>query len=188
MQKIFENWNKFLKEHEEDLSDPRVNPPELSEPTVKLHHFCGRLCWRSPTPDSVVLDPQKGLDKPQSYSRREYEASRVPRVFFYLDPAQRESIVKGPLYTVEVSTSDIYNLLKDEKEFSLKVREDRQAENSRFWHGTVDSPLRRGDDINTFLRLIIADGYKGAYYYTGGFKAVAWFEPIEVTLEKQEEK
>jgi len=185
MQKIFENWNNFLKERDEGEST--TYPPELSADTVKLYHYCGRICWRTGSPDTVVLDPQKGLDKPQSYSRREYETSRVPRAFFYLDPAERESMVSGPLYTVEVPASDIYNLIADEEEFILARKKEREEEGSKFWHGTTETPLRKGEDWDPVLRAIIGAGYKGVYYHTG-FKAVAWFEPIEVTLEKQEEE
>lgn len=171
MQKIFENWKRF------------VNENALSKPTVKLYHYCGRYCPGDP--GSVVLEPQMGADAPQSYSRRDYDVLQVPRIWFYLDPADRESSVTGPLYSVEVPTSQIYNLREDERDFIGEIQRERQKE--KYFYGTVKQPLRKGEDWNNLFYLIIDKGYKGVYYKTG-FDVVVWLEPIEVTLEKKEEK
>ena len=168
---ILENWNKFLKEEK-----------GLGSEITKLYHYCGR-CEKGQ--ESVVLDPQRGRDQPGSYSRREYETSQVPRVFFYLDPADRESMVSGPLYSVEVPTPQIYNLWEDENKYIRRIKEKREEE--KYWYGSISQPLRKGEDWNNLFYLIMEEGYKGVYYKPG-FEAVVWLEPIVVTLNKQEEE
>lgn len=154
MKDILELWNKFLKEAV--LSDYKKGAQ------ITLYHYS-----RADS-EKLILDPDRFLSGRNSFSKREYEKSQVPRTFFYLDTAQAEPIVKSGrnLYTVNVDSSDIYDLKKDPM-------------------GVIASSRPPGAffvDYNKVFN-IIKEEYKGAYYGTPNFDVVAWFEPVQTTKE-----
>ena len=65
--------------------------------------------------DTISLDPEHFLSHRNSYSKREYERSQVPRTFFYVDLDHAERIVKSgrKLYSVSVPHDEIYDLKQD---------------------------------------------------------------------------
>ena len=93
MKDIFKLWNRYLKE--DTLSDYEQGD------RLTLYHYS-----RADS-DRLILDPEHFLSGRNSFSKREYEKSQVPRTFFYLDPAQAEPIVKSGrnLYTVIITSS-----------------------------------------------------------------------------------
>ena len=139
---------------------------------VTLYHFS-----KAKT-DSVSLDPERVGQS--SFSRREMNTSSVPRVFFYLDPEQREVMFQNPVYHlfyVEVPFGSIYNLREDSKGYKKQFASEQT--------GTVDfhALLKHLSGWNK----LSGEGwtktnplYKGVYYNVG-FDVVAWFDPITVT-------
>jgi hypothetical protein len=115
--------------------------------------------------DTVILDPKYFLSNRNSFSRREYEKSQVPRTFFYVDTTHAERIVSSgnALYTTTVPSSEIYNLKKDPE-------------------GILEASKQPGAYFIDFNKVLntIKEKYKGVFYDTGGFDVVAWFESIEV--------
>jgi len=156
MKNIFKLWNRFLKEAA--LSDYE-NDAQLT-----LYHYS-----RADS-EKLVLDPEHFLSGRNSFSKREYEKSQVPRTFFYLNTEQAEPIVKSGrnLYAVKVNPSDIYDLKSDPE-------------------GIIDASRPPGAffiDYNKVFNTIKKE-YKGAYYGTPNFDVVAWFEPVQVNKEAQ---
>ena len=154
MKDIFKLWNRYLKE--DTLSDYEQGD------RLTLYHYS-----RADS-DRLILDPEHFLSGRNSFSKREYEKSQVPRTFFYLDPAQAEPIVKSGrnLYTVSGNPSDIYDLKSDPE-------------------GIITSSRQPGAffvDYNKVFNTIKRE-YKGAYYGTPSFDVVAWFESIQSTKE-----
>ena len=156
MKEIFELWNKFLKEA--SLSDYGEGNQ------VTLYHYTRA------DEDKLVLDPDRFLSGRNSFSKREYEKSQVPRTFFYLNTEQAEPIVKSGrnLYTVKVNSSDIYDLKSDPE-------------------GIIEASRPPGAFFVDYNKVFntIKEEYKGAYYGTPSFDVVAWFEPVQVNKEAQ---
>ena len=132
--------------------------------TMPLYHYTNRT-----QEDELTLNPEYFLTHGSSYSMREREASRVPRVFFYptIDPKKTERMVTGGahLFSVDVPTSQIYDLKRDPKGFIEQIS-----------HPTFG--LRKGVEMTELLNAIRAQ-YRGAFYtQPNGIDMVIWFEPI----------
>jgi len=166
---IFENWNKFINE---DLGSGKIN----------LYHFS-----KSNQPE-MVLDPGRSLTARNSWSKREYNISSVPRVFFYTDLDNTENMVsKGSsLYTASVSSSDIYDLTEDPEgllkksigQYSASPDMDKVLKSL----SGLDVPGKYSDPT-TFRQLRPnAPLFKGAFYFinNGTTPIVVWFEKIQV--------
>ena len=104
MRKLLENFKKLVLETQ--LADYDTGG------TMSLYHYTNRT-----KEDELTLNPEYFLTQGSSYSRREREASRVPRVFFYptTDPKKTERMVTGGshLFSVDVPTSQVYDLKRD---------------------------------------------------------------------------
>lgn len=127
---------------------------------VKLYHFTSRLRHLP----SKVLHPGQSANY---YSRREMSAASTPRLFFYVDPKQKESFFgqSNEMYTVTVPVSDIYHIPNDPEGI---VKEWRSSQEYY-------------QDFDLLMKAIKDAGYKGQYTKRG-FDCVEWFYPIEVTL------
>lgn len=133
----------------EDMED------SISSGRVKLYHYTNSTNLA----DGGILEP--GCS-PNSWSRREYQVCKTPRVFFYTSP-DPERLLKNTSIslTTEVDESDICDL------YSNAV------------------PKNEGETIDEWLGNIRSEGYKGAKYSVGSREVVVWFEPIRVEpLEK----
>ena len=124
--------------------------------------------------EEIFLDPARFGES--SFSKREKETSRVPRVFFYVDLAQRERYISSgrSLYKVEVNTSDIYNLKEDPSGYVELVR-----------HPTYG--LRKQIEWDNLLNKI-KENYLGVYYSVPNMDVVAWFENISIPKVSEEER
>ena len=150
-------WNKFLNEG--NLKDYDLGG------VIPLYHYS------KSDADTIVLDPKHFLSHRNSYSKKEYERSQVPRTFFYLDPSQAENIVaqSRTLYTTKVPASSVYNLKKDPDEILKKS----------------SPPGAFFVDYNKVFDTI-KENYQGVFYDVGSFDVIAWFEPLSV--DKKEVK
>jgi len=160
MKKLIENFNKFSDGHRTRKSDYD------SGGVISLYHYS------RPDVDTLVLDPKHGA---QSYSRNDYIVSDVPRVFFYVDPDDKERFfASANMFTVDVPANRVYDLTADEEGYIEATR-----------HSVYG--LRKGVEWNTLLETIRED-YDGIFYDTGRLKIVAWFHPIEVVRVPPEEQ
>ncbi len=170
MKDLFENWRSFLLA--EGLSDYNVSG------VVRLFHYS------KSEDESIVLDPEYFLNKRHSYSRKDYQASDLPRVFFYANLDHAEEMVKqgATLYTVLVPVEEIYDLVQDRLGLIKKsIVPGRVTPN-------VDLILRslagvpRQSKYGPPPELILSDDqrHSGAFYKTGNMDVVVWFKEIEV--------
>ena len=156
MKKLLENFKKLVVETQLEEYDQAGH--------VTLYHYTSKV-----KDDKMVLEPEYFLTHGSSYSMREREASRVPRVFFYptTDPKKTERMVTGGsnLFSVDVPTSQIYDLKRDPEGFKEKIA-----------HPIFG--LRKGVEMTELLNAIRAQ-YGGAFYtQPSGIDMVIWFEPI----------
>lgn len=142
---------------------PGVKPEYVNEDgTVNIYRYSHGD--RGPT---YVIDPSKA--RPQGYSRRDYDQSRVPRTFFYLNTADREAnIVGNNLYAAQVDASQIYNL--DQDPAGLKEK--------HMWGLTPD--------YHEIMLAIKKMGFKGISYRAGSMDLINMFDMIEGTQTKNE--
>ena len=170
MKKLLENFKNYLTEA--PFSDYN------KAGKVVLYHYA----------DPYSLENEYGTREPEKFtlntanfgksyfSRKEMEASSVPRVFFYVNLDDVEKIVVGGrvLYTTEVPISQIYDLKTDPEGYIKKVM-----------HPTYG--LRKGIEYNELLEFIRdKTPFKGVFY-GNQFDVVSWFEPIEIYKTKMEE-
>ena len=158
MKSIEENFRKFLSEA------PRAS--YINNGMIRLYHYT------KPDKETIVLDPKF----PKSYySRNEFETASTPRVFFYVDPSQKERFFGiSNLYTTEVPASQVYDFTNDPEGYREKVR-----------HPVYG--LRKGVEWDELLETI-REKYDGIFYSTANFDVVAWFQPIEVQRVSEDEK
>lgn len=116
------------------------------------------------TTDPKSDDPMR---QPQGYSRREFQKSDYPRSFWYLSLDQKESMVDGPLYTVKMDASKIYDLGDD----PLKLMHEATVYAGRpgdFREGLdytyIFHRLHNGRPKNDYNEEIEGLGYKGCRY------------------------
>ena len=127
---------------------------------------------RIPHGDVFLIDPKATVSSRNSYSRRDYNASNVPRTFFYLDIDQKESIIGNILYVAQIEADRIYNLIKDP--LGLKEK------------ATFNGVL----NFETLLDLAKKESDKGTFdgiYYNPGFHVVNLFVPISAKRTSEEE-
>ena len=127
---------------------------------------------KQPHGDVFLIDPKATVASRNSYSRRDYNASDVPRTFFYLDIADKESLVGSILYVAQIAEDRIYNLIKDP--LGLKEK------------STINGVL----NFDTLLKLTKEQADKGTFdgiYYNPGFPVVNLFVPISAKRTSEEE-
>ena len=155
--------SKFLRKWKSYLVEGLLSDYDRGGSTT-LYHFS-----RADS-DTISLDPNYFLSHRNSYSKREYERSQVPRTFFYVDLDHAERIVESGrnLYSVVVSHSEIYDLKRDPD-------------------GILEASKQPGAFFIDFNKVFetIKEKYKGVFYDTGNFDVVAWFEPIQANKEAQ---
>lgn len=114
---------------------------------------------------TLTLQPDRFGENP--YSQREMRIADYPRVFFYLDPNDKEKFFTSSaynLYITRVQANTIYNLRKDPNKYIKEAREKNQGALS----------------FNMLLEMIHNNNYKGVYYKPRR-DMIAYFEPIVVT-------
>ena len=170
MKKLLENFKTYLTEA--SFADYNKGGK------VVLYHYA----------DPYALEKRYGTRDPEKFtldisnfgksyfSRKEMEASSVPRVFFYVNLDDVEKIVVGGriLYSTEVSANEIYDLKTDPEGYVKKIKH-------------PDYGLRKGIEYNELLEFIRDESpYKGVFYGRS-FDVVSWLEPIEIYKVQTEE-
>tara|TARA_R100000734_G_C3318666_1_gene113080 strand:+ start:1725 stop:2222 length:498 start_codon:yes stop_codon:yes gene_type:complete len=159
MKKIFNSFRTFLFEGQKNDYE--------KDGIITLYHYT-----KNDQP-SILLDPEY---KKSYHSTREFEVAQTPRLFFYLDPKQREVFFRRgvPLFKVDIPASRVYDFKNDPEGYIEKNRHPIYG-------------LRKGEEWNTLLEDIRED-YDGIFYSTNRFDVVAWFRPIEITRTSEEEQ
>lgn len=183
MKEYFDKWRQYvISEGHEEYAVNGV---------VKLYHYSPSMVARS-----VTLDPQRFVTSRRSWSRREYQTSTFPRIFFYLDKEKSEpGIGVGQPFVAEVDAMDIYDLLKDEEGLlkkSAQATGQTVPNFSKIFKALTgkDNPTPGYEHLHKPIREEGDKLYKGvSYTIRGGSTAipvVAWFDEIEVFLEEPE--
>ena len=162
MKKLLKSWKKYLIQ--ESLEQHGINGQ------LQLYHFS------KSQDDSIVLDPEYFLSDRNTFTRNDFQASDLPRVFFYVNLDHAEDIVKQDrtLYATVVNANKVYDITKDPEGLKQEARN---------WPTNIyGEPIKTApSSLNMDLLLrSIAGNYSGAFYKTGGMDVVVWFEPIEV--------
>jgi len=152
----FKEW--LLNEYGNNLH------PFSNKGKVTLYHY---LNWLGQPPAKIILDPK--LFGKNSYTANDVNASSTPKIFFYLNPDEKERYFnKRPLYTTTVNANEIYDLLDDPFGFKKELREKN--------NGVLA--------VGQLVKKVKANrkpGFKG-YYSKPDRHVVGWFYPIEVSL------
>lgn len=125
--------------------------------------------------NSCELNPANFGSNP--YTKRDKSVSEVPRVFFYTDVTQKENNFTNThqLYTAEVSSDNIYDLVSDPLKLKDKFRNEI---------GRVDL-----DELMKFVSgwRMKSSGWEKTgtpiaqgLFYNAGFDVVIWFSKIVV--------
>ena len=180
MNKLFKRWRRFI-----------LIENIATSGNLELYHFSRNDA------DSINLDPDFFRTKRQSYSRNDYNISSFPRVFFYVDPSEAESIVKSSstnMYVATVDASDIYDLMKDpegllqkSKTATGQVRPDYDKIFKSLTGEDKPHPNPEYAKYFTPIRDESAKRYAGVYYtiHGGDTQVVVYFDKI---LAKKQEK
>jgi hypothetical protein len=176
MKNILSKWRGFLLTEALDAYD------ENSQ--ITLYHY-------SPTnEDTLTLDPQRFLQHNQ-WSRNDFNSSSQPRVFFYVDLAHAEAMVKegATLYSARVNTKDIYDMSVDDLGLKQKAMYYPGIPASIDFDWILKS-LADAIPESWNKESILPAGsptYKGTYYRLQNMDVVVWFHPIQVQKTHEEE-
>lgn len=111
--------------------------------------------------DNLQLDPKQFSTN--HWTKNDFKASPLPRIFFYLNPEDKEDyFINYFEYEVTVPVNKIYNLIKDPLNFKEEIR------NKNYGILNIDEYLQ-----------VVSNKFDGAYY-NPGFPVVVWFKPIQV--------
>lgn len=147
------------------MSILRIFAESLSEYSqsgnVTLYHYSRE------DSEQLILDPE--MFGKHSFTRREAKISTYPRVFFYLDPTDKERFFQSNtwnLYTAEVKADEIYDLDKDPQQY---IQQNKDNNN-----GIVDwEQLFKTAD----------NKYNGMHYSVKNRDIVVWFNSISVNKQ-----
>ena len=126
----------------------------------------------------------EGINSSLYISSTDFQASNLPRIFFYVNLDHAENIVKQgrTLYSTVVDASKVYDMAKDPMGFKDEARN---------WPRNIyGEPIKTAPaPLNMDLLLRgVADNFPGAFYETSTMDVVVWFEPIEVYRVKEKEE
>lgn len=119
-----------------------------AEGNVPLHHYSSHVSG-----DTVTLDPSHFAK--HSYALNDRKAVSTPRLFFYVDPTERDAKVGGAHYVTKLPAKQIYDLRSDPEHLVTP-------------------------DLGRTLAEVRGRGYTSIYYNTGDHGVVNHFEPITV--------
>lgn len=176
MKSILSKWRSFL------LTEALSAYDKGGE--ITLYHYSRA------DEESLTLDPERFLDHNQ-WSRNDYNASTLPRVFFYVDLAHAETMIKegAHLYTTKVPLKDIYDMSVDHLELKKKAQRYPGIPASIDFDWILKS-LADAIPETWNTKSILPEGtppYKGTYYTLRNMDVVVWFRPIKVTRAPEED-
>jgi len=110
MQKIFENWKRFLSEEESFEYDFYKDKIELDEEgNVALYHI-------SCTDNISTMDPEVSREMAKGYTKREYKSWPRARCFYFTRMGQKDPSVgriSGMTYEAKIPYDKLYPIYKD---------------------------------------------------------------------------
>mgnify|MGYP003111869826 FL=1 len=176
MKSILSKWRSYL------LSESLAEYSQ--DGSISLYHYS------KTNEPSLVLDPDRFLEH-NTYTRNDFNASSLPRVFFYVNLDHAEPIVKegATLYTTTVSVNDIYDMRSDELGLKQKAMRYPGIAASIDFDWMLRS-IAGAIPENWSSKSILPEGtppYKGAYYTLSNMDVVVWFDKLEVTKASRED-
>jgi len=177
MKDLLQKWKRYLIQ--EGVEHYNISGQ------MRLYHYS------EAQDDSITLDPEYFLSNRKSFTRNDFQASDLARVFFYTNLDHAENIVKQgrTLYSVFVDTSKIYDMTKDPASLKKDARNwptNIRGEKIKDGHAPLNTDLLirsiAGKPSGGMELVPLPDDqkYSGAFYKTGDMDVVVWFEPIEV--------
>jgi len=160
MKELFSNFRSFIVEA--DLSDYSTGG------VMELYHFTRSK--KIMDVDSFTMDPKYFVTNRNYYSQNDWQTSRYPRSFFYINPENKEPIVNGSLFKAEIPETEIYDLKNDPENYVEK-------------HSHPTYGLRKDMEWTEMLR-DIHSSYRGAFYSLSKADVIVLFDPIEVNRVK----
>ena len=170
--------NKTTREVLYEALDDFVTP----EGTVDLYHYS------KVDQDKILLDPKYFLHSRNPYSKNEWGQAATPRLFFYLDPKEKEQyFASAPLYKAAVPANKLYDLNKDKDGIVARSRETGTYPGI-FNYEELLNELSGWKQEGREWKKATEGLYPGVYYKNGQFSVMIYFDPIEATRVTDEEK
>jgi len=164
---------------EEDGQKDKLSDFVKSDGSVALYHYSNKL-----EGDTAVLKPQVAKEKAGSYSNSDWQASEVPRVWFYLNRGDKEKFFHGTdLYKTSVDAKRIYDIRNDPDNLIPKVKEESDYFNINELLKYIAGYERVKIDPDSWeseLKKTKESKYDGVFYLAGGIPMINWFENISV--------
>lgn len=128
-----------------------------------------------------LLKPNVAKQNQASFSRKDWNRSGVPRVFFYLDPDDQERQFQGkPLYSKELNANSVYDIIEDPLDLKGEIKKEESHVSNQELADLLFQKISGWtiSDREWERREQIADG---AFYKTRYFPVIVYFEPVRVT-------
>ena len=173
---------KLIKEVKKQVLREALEEYVKPDGTVDLYHYS------KVDHDAVTLDPEYFLHSRNPYSKNEWGKAATPRLFFYLDPKEKERYFASmPLYKAAVPASQIYDLNKDQEGVVQRVREGGIYPGI-FNYEELLNELSGWEQVGKNWEKTSKGLHPGVYYKNSQFSVMIYFEPIEVIRVTEEEK
>jgi len=166
MLKTIKRWKKFLFEG-------KGSTEHSNDGIITLYHYSRA------DKEKLFLDPDHFSSNRSSYSRRDYNVSAYPRVFFYVNLEEAEPLVTSgkTLYSTTVPMSEVYDLTEDPDD--LQKRSIGRYSTAPDYDIILRALAGRPASVDG-VQLVLDKKYNGVYYHVHNMGVVAWFEPIAV--------
>lgn len=139
---------------------------------LNLYHFSS--IPKENAPKKIILHP-KFFGQNETITRGDIKASKIPRIFFYVDLEEKEGWFDQsvhPLYKVKVDYSQVYDLETDPDKIKEKIRKA---------NGGILN-------VTSLMYALKKRPENGFFYHNESFGQVNWFNPIEVELVEEKRK
>jgi len=144
---------------------------------IRLYHFT-----RGAAP-KLLLDPEYSVTHANPYTRKDFNVSQLPRIYFYVNLDHTEEFVRqgATLYSTMVPIKNIYDLSVDPD--NLKEKASPYPGVTTVLYDKILRSLANQFPEHWNTESLLDPGtppYGGVFYTTGQMDIVSWFEPIEV--------
>lgn len=147
---------------------------------------------------SVRLDPIEAAKYRHGFSRNDFAQSVVPRLYFYLDPSERETHFRRSynLYAAEIDADQIYDPDSNTIKFdwppdalTKEARYDYWLKKISGWREHGGFEKIDGKWVNTPKKWVRESSpYIGVYAHPPGFHEIVLFTPIDVQRISDEQR
>lgn len=157
-----------------------ILPDKLTlDGNIKAYHFSNIL--DKPT---VTLDPTLAKKNANTYTRRDYQTSGVPRIWFYIDIKDAEHFLKTGtnLYSTTIRGNEIIDVNKAIEYYNKDKKTMKVKHPNEFM--AVDRFLKNPSNFDILLNNIKKAGFSGLYYIASDIPMIVYLKQIEAKLVK----